>query len=241
MVKISVSGNIPNEIDQLKGFFNIVSRESGDFHVHFSDENDTLTRQDRASISPGFTSPIFLNRLNSMGKKQPLLKAIGIEKPIQSVLDISMGWGVDAFTMAYFGLQVTAIERNPLVFLLVERALARLEEFENLSEAAKRMNLVSGDSREFLKNCGKKHDVVFYDPMFPSEFKSGVSKKEMAFLEELDCIGGGGEEKIINFASQNAQKRVVVKRSKHAPQIHPNVSHSIESKLLRYDVYLTVS
>lgn len=172
------------------------------------------------------------------GKSQLLAKAVGLQKyKSPSVLDLTAGLGQDAFILASLGCKVQMIERSPIISALVTDALQRAEhdpEFSTLN-----LKLWIGDSMQYLLQLQPADypDIIFIDPMFPSRIKSALVKKEMRVLravvgDDLDA------DKLFELALKIAQKRVVVKRPRHAPcltQLTPNVQYRGESS--RFDVY----
>jgi 16S rRNA (guanine1516-N2)-methyltransferase len=97
-----------------------------------------LTRID-ATSAPG-------GRLN-----QPLLKAIGLKKgqPRPNVLDVTAGFGEDAWLLAAVGCRVLAVERHPVVATLLRDALRRAA--EQKPEPAERLLVLQEDGRELLR------------------------------------------------------------------------------------------
>ncbi|MCH5229866.1 MAG: hypothetical protein J1F12_07745 [Muribaculaceae bacterium] len=69
---------------------------------------------------------------------------------------MTAGLGIDAFTMAFNGNDVTAVELNPLKskFLEYNAKVLGLQNF----------NVINADSLEVLKNSSEKFDVIFADP-----------------------------------------------------------------------------
>jgi len=97
-----------------------------------------LTRID-ATSAPG-------GRLN-----QPLLKAIGLKKgqPRPNVLDVTAGFGEDAWLLAAVGCRVLAVERHPVVATLLRDALRRAA--EQKPGPAERLLVLQEDGRELLR------------------------------------------------------------------------------------------
>ena len=62
--------------------------------------------------------------LRALNGRDPLLEALACPAGA-SVLDATMGMASDSLVMQYFGYQVTALESNPLVHLIVSDGLSR--------------------------------------------------------------------------------------------------------------------
>jgi len=149
--------------------------------------------------------------------KQPLLKAMGLpaarkRKEQVRVIDLTAGWCEDAWLLAAFGCDVTALECQPIIAAMVEQQLERLrsEAPETDSNAtdrdlnaaaegkprgdddaaiASRIALLAGDSVDWLKavDAAAIADAVLYlDPMFPGHDKrTTLPRKPMHLARQL--------------------------------------------------------
>jgi 16S rRNA (guanine1516-N2)-methyltransferase len=156
-----------------------------------------------------------------------------------TILDVTAGFGQDACILAYAGAQVTLLEREPIMGLLLQDGLARAQSQGVLMAVAARMHCEIIDARDYLSKLTPEHypDVIYLDPMFVHT-KSALPNKNMQFLhylsgETLDA------DQLLKWALSKARKRVVIKRSINAPhlgEVKPDMC--IKSKLLRFDVFL---
>jgi 16S rRNA (guanine1516-N2)-methyltransferase len=201
--------------------------------------------------APDLGSPIFIDfeegknahrRLYGGGRGQPLAKAVGLKKgATPSVLDVTAGFGRDAFVLANLGCQVDMIERHPCIALLLDDALARAQRNPTISDIIARMSIYNADSADYLSSLDEARypDVIYMDPMYPSREKSALVKKDMRLLHQLAGPDMDSEQ-LLTLARKVAKKRVVVKRPKSAPFIaNAKPSTCIESKNTRYDVYVS--
>jgi 16S rRNA (guanine1516-N2)-methyltransferase len=173
------------------------------------------------------------------GKGQPIARAIGIKKPpLPQVLDATAGFGLDAFVFASLGCDVTLIERNPFMAALLADGIERAREDTDTAEIASRMQLLQGNAAELMLSWQHTApDVIYLDPMYPSRDKSALVKKEMQLLHQLVGMDSDADE-LLAAARKLAQKRVVVKRPKSAPNLADKApSAVIASKNTRYDLY----
>lgn len=178
-----------------------------------------------------FESSEWSHRLKS-NSKELLAQAIGLNKGMKSVLDLTCGLGQDAFLLSYLGLEVTAIEKSKDVYELVKDALARTEKSQ--------FQLVHCDSATYLDQLSDSVDVIYIDPMFPEKKKSSLPSKEMQFLQSLldDSTGDG----LLTKALSKDCKRLVVKRhlrSDYLDGVKP--SFQIKAKAVRFDIYIKPS
>ncbi len=170
-------------------------------------------------------------------KNQPLAKALGIKAqstPIR-VVDATAGLGKDSFLIAALGCSVLAVERSPVVAVLLQDAVARIAATH--PEIAARITLLEMDARDLSrKSVGQEYDVVYLDPMFPPRSKSAREKNEMRFLRRI--VGGDTDAtELFSMACEMAAKRIVVKRPAQASPLAANPVVSHVAKGIRYDVY----
>lgn len=178
--------------------------------------------------------------------KQPLVKALGIKKrsdPPLRVLDATAGWGEDTWLMLAQGCHVHALERNPVMAVLLEDALTRaLPDFDEQSD---HVCVCQGCALDWLADWFDRYpagnvwstiDVVYLDPMFPSGRKT-AQRKPMQVLHNL--VGEDADAcELVPLALHVARKRVVVKRPPKAPALLENPVVSHHGKGVRYDVYV---
>lgn len=171
-------------------------------------------------------------RKSSLGKNQILSKALGLKYNPKNILDATAGLGKDAFTFAALGLSVTAIEENPLIYLLLRDAHLRL--IERDPELASRLVFKFGSAIDFFSD---QFDVIYLDPMFPEKKKTALSSGDLQWLQELVQTPSDTKQ-LLAQALAKTNRRVVVKRPLKAAPLGEPVSHSFRGKSVRYDMYL---
>lgn len=168
-----------------------------------------------------------------------LFDAVGLKTGTRTVIDATAGLGRDAFLLAYYGCQVTAIERSAILAALLQDGLDRAARVPELSEVLRdRLRLVQGDARAVLGSLSAESspDVIYLDPMFPPKKKSALVKKEMRILRQV--VGDDVDAaELLDVARGVARRHVVVKRMRHAPPLAPNPTRDYGDKTTRYDVY----
>jgi 16S rRNA (guanine1516-N2)-methyltransferase len=205
--------------------------------------------------SPGplrvdFSDPKFARRAGESLKKQNLGKAIGLKNlPAPRVLDATAGLGADGYLMAMAGCSVTLLERSPVVAALLQDGLSRGVHREPegsataLTNGLSRMRLLQTDFMEFAAPSGD-YDVVYLDPMFPTDTRSARSKKPMFLLQQLLVSDQDEKEQagLLGRALEIAGRRVVVKRARLSPLVPgPEPDIQFKGSSSRFDVYLTGS
>ncbi|MFZ2314218.1 MAG: class I SAM-dependent methyltransferase [Gammaproteobacteria bacterium] len=171
-------------------------------------------------------------------RKESLARAIGAKPQDQlRIIDATAGLGRDSFILAALGFEVTLVERSPILYALLQDALKRASLDTEMGPIFARMHLIHANAIEYL--ASQEADIIYLDPMFPSKQKSAAVKKEMAILQEL--LGKDPDaDQLFKVAFSCARKRVVVKRSRLAPNISElNPSFSMTGKSSRFDIYLT--
>jgi 16S rRNA (guanine1516-N2)-methyltransferase len=168
----------------------------------------------------------------------PLVRAMG--KRANQVIDATAGMGQDSFALAVFGYSVIAFERSEKIAALLDDASRRVHADNELHALlGDRLRFIHADAIYELKHLQQKPDVVYLDPMYPPRRKkSALAKKEMQLLRTL--VGDDGDSlQLFTAARKIAGDRVVVKRPIYAEPIAGAPSMSYESKLVRFDVYLS--
>lgn len=189
------------------------------------------------------TGPLGYRRRKGGGKSQAIAKAIGFKsrKEPLVVLDATAGLGRDGFILASLGCTVQLVERSPIMAKLLLDGLARASMDEKSRLIVQRIDVVVEDAKKILEALTRQNrpDVVYLDPMFPHDDKSALTKIEMRLIRNI--VGDDLDaDALLSLALLKARKRVVVKRSRHAPALlGSSPSFVVKGKSNRYDVYLT--
>ncbi|QER40450.1 rRNA methyltransferase [Acinetobacter suaedae] len=183
-------------------------------------------------------------------KSEMLARACQLsEKP--NLLDATAGLGHDSLLMAHLGAAVHLVERNPILFSLLEDAHHQAKQDAFLQSAASRIQLVFADSASHLQQLKLQNqsiDVVYLDPMFPQRDqnqqaikKQAQVKKQMQLLHLLLPEDGEMDlgDELLDLARQVA-KRVIVKRPRHAVFLADQTpDHQWLGDACRFDAYFS--
>lgn len=229
-----------------------------DFYLRYEQQGESLVRLELVrpdgELGKGFcidfsSGNLAHRRQFGGGRGQTLARAIGLKGGANPrVVDATAGIGRDAFVLACLGVEITLIERSPVLAILLQDALQRAAHDPALVEIIARMKLVQGNAIEWLQQCPpeQRPDVVYLDPMYPQRNKSALVKKEMRILRTL--VGEDEDaDQLLHAALGCARQKVVVKRPRTAPEISGKVlaglrpASSLESKNTRYDIYPAVN
>jgi 16S rRNA (guanine1516-N2)-methyltransferase len=172
----------------------------------------------------------------NLSKKQPLPKAIG---DYSTVIDATAGFGKDAMLLALMGYNVIAIEKSPIISVLLRDGMYRAQLNTELNQAiGGRLQFVESNSINYFSNL-KNPEVIYIDPMFPPKKKK--SALPPGHIQALQSIVGheNQTESTIMFeaALQTATQRVVIKRPTHSQHQKENPVAVHEGKTIRYEVY----
>ncbi|MFZ4403450.1 MAG: class I SAM-dependent methyltransferase [Pseudobdellovibrionaceae bacterium] len=172
-------------------------------------------------------------RKNSRGFKDPLLKAVGLGKGTHNVLDLSAGLGIDSVFFAQNGLKVTAVERHPLVYFLLQKALQQTTR-KDLGP----LEFIFSEAEDYLKQYSpEKWECIYFDPMYPEKKKSSLPRQQMQVFRQM--IGADLDaEGVLKLALEQNCQRVVIKRPLHSEFLLRQPLQSIEGKTVRFDIYI---
>ncbi len=157
------------------------------------------------------------------------------EKEGLTAIDATAGLGEDSMLLAFAGFKVTLIERDPIIAALLKDTVRRATKLQGLSEAAKRMTVLEGDSIEELPKLMDPPDLILLDPMFPSKKNSGLVKKkfQMIYLLERQSLD---EDSLLKAAFSASPRKIVVKRPADGPFLGGlKPGYSLSGKTIRYD------
>ena len=152
-----------------------------------------------------------------------------------SCLDLTAGFGKDAFEIAKSKScqSLILVEKEKWVYELLLDGLTNATDFKSKILIDK-FQVFNSDNFEYLRTC-KDFDLIYIDPMFAGVDKS-KAKKHMQALRDLSNAKSKGN--LLEESLKKATQKVIVKRHRNMEfleSIQP--SHSIEGKVVRYDVY----
>lgn len=173
---------------------------------------------------------------------EPVVRAVRpAVGPDGRVVDATAGLGVDAGALWRAGLQVTMLERDPVLLALLEDGLRRLR--GAATSGHERLTLEAGEARDRLATLPWRPDVVYLDPMYPRS-RGGAKRSGAAWLRAwLGEPGPDDDEaarELLRIARAVARRRVVVKRPLRGPELAPGVSGALRGTTTRFDLYAPV-
>lgn len=182
-------------------------------------------------------------RIVTAGKKTELLLKAAKLQPKMTMIDGTAGFGYDSLILASTGANVTMIEQHPVMFLLLQHEMQKMQANPNWQKLLARLSLYFGNTIEILPNL-EKTDVIYLDPMFPSDsYKSAQVSKQMQSLHTLTSPPTLSQEtQLLKMAQHQLTPngRVIVKRpitASFLAEIPPQESWS--NDVIRYDGYFS--
>lgn len=188
-------------------------------------------------IEVDFLSGEWEFKIKTLGKNQLIYKAIGLDRGT-TVMDATAGFGQDAFTFLLKGCQVTAIEKNPVIFLLLKNGMDRAFETKKWANLRDKLVLLNEGALNAFQNVSVAPDAIYLDPMYAEATDKSKSKKEMEFLK-IFLNATDQSQSLLTAALQAAGKRVVIKRPIQSEFLYPKPTHSFKGRSTRYDMYIT--
>lgn len=204
-----------------------------DYEVFFTENGPIVTDRENRKFHIDFIHDRnHYYKTKSGLNKEPLARALGSGQKGFKLLDLSAGLGVDSVFLSQMGFQVTAIERNPLIYMCL-----KIAEDKALKELLKVPQFILSESNDYLNLLQPgQFDVAYFDPMFPDKKKSALPKQEMVVFKNLVGHDEDAKEIIENVCHKKLFKRFVVKRPL-AAEAYLKPDGAIHGKIIRYDIY----
>ncbi len=210
-----------------------------------AEEADVLLRYNKAGLSFESEGQVLRGDFDTLRHRlekgrvdhELLVKAAKFkdDKEVHTAIDATAGLGEDSMLLAYAGFNVTMFERDPIIAALLKDTVRRAKKLPGLSDAAKRMTVVVGDSITGLQKLIDAPDLILLDPMFPAKKNSGLVKKKFQMIYLLERQSND-EDELLKAALSAAPKKIVIKRPAGGPflgGIKPG--YSLSGKTIRYD------
>ena len=223
------------------------------------DEKDKLSwLSDGLSVAPEWDK--LQRRVVSAGRKSELLLQAAKLTADSQVIDATAGFGHDSLILASTGAQVTMLEQQPLMALLLLVEQLRMSTLPNWQKLMSRLQIINTDALTYFARFNnylgadneQAIDVIYLDPMFPEDSyqdsKTGKGAKVGKHMQALHQLAHpptlDEEQQLLQSAqavvSQNGQKqgRVIVKRPQFAPLLaDQQPSESWNNEAVRFDGY----
>eukprot|EP01041_Mallomonas_annulata_P010578 gene10578-22072_t len=201
---------------------------------------------DIKSFSIDFLDPKSVRR-QQRASTELICKAMGkLSGNPGMIWDLTAGLGRDSTLLVSYGWRVHLFERNPILGVLLEDAIQRI--ISGIPLISDRMELTQMDAISYKQSLTHVSDdkpyAVYLDPMYAPNFigKDAKVKKETQILHHIigndEGLDDANNKNLFEFALNNAESRVVVKRPLRSPPLAGAIPHSsIMGSSQRFDVY----
>ena len=181
-------------------------------------------------INNNYKTPsiISINHNKNLSKKNNSIFLKLFPKKNSSVLDCTAGLARDSYILKSMGFNVTMIEKNPLLTLMIRNFIKK-----NLISNP---TLYYGDSYDFLCKTNKIYDYIYIDFMFNKIKNKSLSSKNDEFLK-IVCDNENNQNRLIATARKRCKSRVVVKDAKYSKSKFLKPDYNISTKLITYNIY----
>ncbi len=211
---------------------------SDEFKLLKLEEKLCLTHQSMRPFCVDFLSETLQKRARAY-QHEWIVKACK-PKANMRILDISAGFGRDAFMLAQSGADILMLERHEIVSRLLEDGLRRLKDMHSELKLA----LLVTDSYTYLQqlDINEYPDLIYYDPMHPERKKSSKVKKDLQILQNL-VSADDNKEALARLARSKCRKKLVIKWPRKSAPLLASPTYSIGDKhkaTVRFDVYTPI-
>ena len=144
-----------------------------------------------------------------------------------TILDCTAGLGRDGLLLSKLGYDVTMIEKNPILILMLNNYLSRTKDVK--------ARLLYGDSLSFIRITKKKFDYIYIDFMFEKKNNAKPSKYDL-FLRSINY----NENNKLNFIEEMinyCKKRIIVKEPIKSKSKIIDCDFEIKTKLIKYKIF----
>lgn len=219
---------------QWRNFLQEQSFSQPGIQIIFKDEYPIVQDQEGRRFQINFDDKSNYHKHKSNIASEPLSRALGSGKIGRNVLDLSAGLCIDAIFLIQLGFEVTAVERNPLVYLCLRQALILWN-----SPLKNHLKIIYGHASSVLNDNSCQFELAYFDPMFPSKKKSALPRQEMVIFKNIVGFDEDAGDVLNQLIQMKKFKRVVVKRPLSAEPLDSKWSPSghIKGKVIRYDIY----
>ncbi|MDO5768783.1 MAG: class I SAM-dependent methyltransferase [Psychrobacter sp.] len=134
------------------------------------DKEDLALLINGISVAPEWAK--LQRRIVSAGRKSELLLQAAKLNADRRALDATAGFGHDSLILASTGAQVTLVEREPLLALLLLAEQQKMAQQKNWQKLMSRLTIINNSAEDCLAHIKLQslcYDTIYLDPMFPDD------------------------------------------------------------------------
>lgn len=147
---------------------------------------------DGISVAPNWAK--LQRRIVSAGRKSELLLQAAKLTADKHALDATAGFGHDSLILASTGAQVTLLEQQPLLALLLLVEQQKMASESNWQKLMARLTIINSTAEAYLANSAAQaanYDTIYLDPMFPDDsYGSSTTGKGAKVGKNMQALHG---------------------------------------------------
>lgn len=154
------------------------------------------------------------------------------------ILDCTGGFGKDSFLLASLGHQVTFLEENPIVMVMIQDAIKHIGT-NILQESCDRITFLFGNCLDYIRHNNKAFDYVYFDFMFNVNSTALPSKREQ-FLRRLVNNNPTRNIRIIKESIERLSSKIIIKEHiKSSDYEALDIVHCYKERVVKYNLINT--
>ena len=158
-----------------------------------------------------------------------------LKKSNLNILDCTGGFARDACVISSLGNEVTLVEENPVVSMLLRNAINNIQsnEIKNIFE---NISIKYGNSLDFIRQTKKRYDYIYFDFMFNIN-KSALPHKREQFLRKLTTNNIKVNKEIIQETIQRTDCKIIIKEHIRSNDYEDlNIINTYKEKVVKYNL-----
>jgi len=181
---------------------------TGEFLLTFSENKLQLKSRDKKPILCDFLDQSYLREVQQgYGRTEAIFKFLRKKEKLK-ILDLTAGFGRDLFKGVLCGHDMIGLERDPLVFALLQDGIRRFDESsdkETLKEKFRvdnfKVKIFNTEADTFLENINtnKDYDIIFFDEEEINKIINLGRKKTNSFILKADSSFKVDENEILSI------------------------------------------
>ena len=158
-----------------------------------------------------------------------------LKKSNLNILDCTGGFARDACIISSLGNEVTLVEENPVVSMILRNAINNIQsdEIKNIFE---NISIKYGNCIDFIRQTKKRYDYIYFDFMFNINTSALPHKREQ-FLRKLTTNNIKVNKEIIHETIQRTDCKIIIKEHIRSNDYEDlNIINTYKEKVVKYNL-----
>tara|TARA_B100001113_G_scaffold324269_1_gene295784 strand:+ start:1771 stop:2457 length:687 start_codon:yes stop_codon:yes gene_type:complete len=152
-----------------------------------------------------------------------------------NILDCTGGFARDASIISSLGHQVTLIEKNPIITMLLKEAINKTDSHE-IQNIFNNISIKFGNCLDFIRQTNRTYDYVYFDFMFNIN-QSALPSKRDQFLRKLTTNDIEISKNIIKETMQRMKCKIIIKEHVKSNDYQDlNIINIYREKVVKYNL-----